>query len=77
LLERLVRDEMCADRLRSDIEKKLTMLSLISLAVFPFLAAPVVEPALNLKLSDKKVIDALIDHTVVALRSGLAAGVEA
>jgi len=60
-----------ADR---DLDPRLIILSLVSLAVFPFVAAPVVEAALKLDLSESASIDTLIEHSARVLSHGLSPG---
>lgn len=75
LLGRIVHREREAGSLRRDADPTLAMLSLIALSVFPFLAAPIVEPVLRIRLQDENTLQALIEHSVAVFQHGL--GMEA
>jgi AcrR family transcriptional regulator len=49
---------------RSDADAKLTALALVSLAAFPFLAAPIVGAALAIDVTSPAQVDRLVTHAV-------------
>ena len=55
---------------REDVSTEMAMTTLLSLAVFPFLARPVLEAVMHRPL-DAKAIDELISHNSAVLRGGL------
>ena len=50
-------------RMRKDLDPRLTVISMLSLGLWPFLAMPVLKEALKLQ-PDGKSVEALIEHTV-------------
>jgi TetR/AcrR family transcriptional regulator len=60
-------------RLRADLDPTLTVVSLLSLGLWPFLAMPVLSGALGLK-ADAAFVEKLIRHTVRLFAAGTAAG---
>ncbi len=60
-------------RLRADLDPTLTVVSLLSLGLWPFLAMPVLGGALGFK-ADAAGVERLIDHTVRLFAAGTAAG---
>ncbi len=73
LLPEIINREQQSKDLRTDLDPGLLMISVISLAVFPFLAAPLLEPVLDVSLTDTLLIDRLIEHTLDVLQRGIAA----
>ena len=73
LLPEILDREQQSKNLRTDLDPELLMISVISLAVFPFLAAPVLEPVLDVSLTDTLLIDRLIEHTLDVLQRAIAA----
>jgi AcrR family transcriptional regulator len=63
--------EIRGGRLRRDLDPALTVVSVIALCAFPFVAAPVMGPVLGLEL-DAGFAERLIAHNVRLLREGLA-----
>lgn len=61
-LQDLIRQEGGKGLLRQDLDPAMAALSLISMSVFPFIARPVAENVLNLKIN-KSFTDDLIKHT--------------
>lgn len=55
---------------RKDVSTEMAMTTLLSLAVFPFLAKPVLEAVMNRPL-DAEAIEELISHNTAVLRGGL------
>jgi TetR/AcrR family transcriptional regulator len=72
LVEKIVRKEMEHGRLRADLDPKLTVLSMISLGVFPFLALPVTSKVFGVR-QDEAFLQRLIQHTSEILARGIAA----
>lgn len=60
-------------RLRADLDPTLTVVSLLSLGLWPFLAMPVLSGALGLT-ADTAFVEKLIRHTVRLFAAGTAAG---
>lgn len=60
-------------RLRADLDPSLTVVSLLSLGLWPFLAMPVLTRVLGLE-PDAETLDRLITHTVRLFAAGTAAG---
>ena len=69
----LVQNEIGRGALRSDLDPVLTVVSFLSLGVWPFLAMPVLRRVLALG-TDGHAIEQLIDHTVKLFAAGTAAG---
>ena len=61
--------DMAGGRLRSDLDPRLTMISLIGMCVFPFLAAPLIRPVLGLD-TDRAFVEALVSHTTRLFNEG-------
>ncbi len=59
----LINEECNAGRLRADLDPVLATLSLLSMAVFPFISRPVVEPALGLEM-DEDFVRSWITHAL-------------
>lgn len=62
LLTRLIQREQEAGRIRADADATLTALSMVSLAVFPFVAMPVTREVFGMRVKDDY-LDRLISHT--------------
>jgi AcrR family transcriptional regulator len=62
LLPGLIRDEIAAGRFRDDLDPRLAFLSLMGMAVFPFVARPVVERVLGIDY-DEAFARRFADHT--------------
>jgi len=58
---------------KSPLDPRLTVVSMLSLGLWPFLAMPLLERALGLE-PDEAGIERLIEHTVRFFRAGLSAG---
>lgn len=61
--------DIAGGRLRSDLDPRLTMISLIGMCVFPFLAGPLVRPVLGLEEGDA-FVEALVGHTTRLFNEG-------
>jgi len=72
LVEKLVRDGMERGQLRSDLDPRLTVLSMISLGLFPFLALPVTSKVFGVR-QDEEFLQRLIQHTSDVLARGIRA----
>lgn len=62
LLTQLIKREQDAGRLRADLDPTLAALSLVSLAVFPFVAMPVASEVFGMRVREDY-LDRLITHT--------------
>ena len=71
MLTRLIEREQGAGRIRADADPTLTALSMVSLAVFPFVAMPVTREALGMRVKTDY-LDRLIDHTERVFLQGVA-----
>lgn len=71
LLAQLIEREQAAGRIRADADPTLTALSMVSLAVFPFVAMPVARDASGMRVKTGY-LDRLIDHTERLFLQGLA-----
>jgi AcrR family transcriptional regulator len=72
LIPDLVRRERAAGRLRADLDPVLTTLSLIGMAVFPFLALPVAREVFGIE-PNEEFRDRLVAHTTKLFQHGAAA----
>jgi TetR/AcrR family transcriptional regulator len=62
MLTRLIEREQAAGRIRADADPTLTALSMVSLAVFPFVAMPVTREVFGMRVKTDY-LDRLIEHT--------------
>jgi AcrR family transcriptional regulator len=62
LLTRLIEREQAAGRIRADADPSMTALSMVSLAVFPFVAMPVASEVFGMRVKDDY-LDRLVAHT--------------
>ena len=62
MLTKLIEREQAAGRIRTDADPTLTALSMVSLAVFPFVAMPVTREVFGMRVKTDY-LDRLIDHT--------------
>jgi AcrR family transcriptional regulator len=69
----LARRGAAAGRMRAGLDPRLTVISMLSLGLWPFLAMPVLERALGFE-PGREGIERLIDHTVRLFAAGTAAG---
>jgi TetR/AcrR family transcriptional regulator len=70
LAEKLVRLQIDRGALRPDLDPKLTVLSMVSLALFPFLALPVTSKVFGVR-QDEEFLQRLIQHTTELLARGV------
>ncbi len=73
LLAPRVAGEVEAGRLRRDLDPRLTVISVIGMCVFPYIAEPLLGRLLGLELDDEFAA-AFVPHTVGLLRHGLEPG---
>lgn len=72
LVERAVRAEMARGALRSDLDPQLVVLSLVSLAVFPFLGIALTSRVFGVR-NDEEFVARFLQHTQALLAHGVAA----
>lgn len=72
LLVAIVQRDQAAGTIRDDVEPRLAALSVISLAVFPFLALPVTSRVFGLS-ADGEAVERLTAHTARVLMDGIGA----
>lgn len=70
LAEKLVRMEMERGTLRADLDPKLTVLSMVSLALFPFLALPITSKVFGVR-QDEEFLQRFAQHTTELIARGL------
>jgi TetR/AcrR family transcriptional regulator len=70
LVERLIQGEIDAGKVRADLDAKLAVLSMISLALFPFLAFPVTSRVFGVR-TDEEFIRRFLRHTQQLLAHGV------
>lgn len=68
-MRRILQRDLDAGILRDDLDPRLALLSLISMAVFPFIARPVAEKVLGLAYDDA-MIEQLAEHTAQLFYAG-------
>jgi AcrR family transcriptional regulator len=69
LLQQVINDD---ERLRdAATDSRFALISMASLAVFPFMAAPIIEAAVGVRIEQPAVLDRFIDHSVHVLQQGL------
>ena len=73
IVERAVRAEIERGALRSDLDPKLLVLSVVSLAVFPFLGFPLTSRVFGVR-NDEEFVTRFLHHTQALLACGVAAG---
>jgi TetR/AcrR family transcriptional regulator len=71
MLTRLIEREQAAGRIRADADPTLTALSMVSLAVFPFVAMPVTREVFGIRVKTDY-LDRLIAHTERVFLKGVA-----
>lgn len=70
-LPALIEREQAHGRLRGDLDPRLAVLSMMALAVYPFLVQPVAERVLGLRY-DAALVERLIEHNHRLLHTGIA-----
>jgi TetR/AcrR family transcriptional regulator len=71
LVERAVRSEMARGAIRSDLDPRLLVLSVVSLAIFPFITLPVTSRVFGVR-NDEEFVTRFLGHTQALLSSGIA-----
>jgi AcrR family transcriptional regulator len=71
LVEKIVQQEIERGRLRAGLDPKLTVLSMLSLALFPFLALSVTSKVFGVR-QDEEFLQRFISHTTELLAHGIA-----
>ena len=69
IVERLVEGEMAAGKLRADLDPRMLVLSIVSLAIFPFLTLPLSTRVFGV-CNDEKFVERFLHHTVDLLARG-------
>ena len=69
VVERLVEGEMAAGKLRADLDPRLLVLSIVSLAIFPFLALPLTTRVFGVR-NDEEFVGRFLHHTAELLARG-------
>jgi len=69
IVERLVEGEMAAGKLRADLDPRMLVLSIVSLAIFPFLTLPVSTRVFGVG-NDEEFVERFLHHTVNLLARG-------
>jgi TetR/AcrR family transcriptional regulator len=70
VVERIVQSEMARGKVRSDIDSRLLILSLASLAIFPFLAFPITSKLFGVR-NDEEFLKKYLKHTTQLLAHGV------
>jgi TetR/AcrR family transcriptional regulator len=73
IIERLVQSEIERGRLRPGIDPRLLVLSMLSLAIFPFLGYPVTSRTFGVR-NDADFVDRFLRHTLEVLAHGIGVG---
>ena len=71
LAERALRAEMARGAIRSDLDPRLLVLSVVSLAIFPFLAFPLTSRVFGVR-NDEEFVTRFLRHTQALLSAGVA-----
>ena len=69
-LERIVQADIERGRLRPDLDARLLVLSVVSLAIFPFLAYPLASRVFGVR-NDEEFVARFLRHTIELLRRGV------
>lgn len=69
VVERLVESEMAAGKLRADLDPRLLVLSIVSLAIFPFLTLPLTTRVFGVR-NDEDFVERFLHHTAELLARG-------
>jgi AcrR family transcriptional regulator len=73
LVERAVQAQMRRGTLRADLDRKLLVLSIVSLAIFPFLSFALSSRVFNVR-HDEEFVSRFLAHTQALLAHGMASG---
>jgi TetR/AcrR family transcriptional regulator len=69
VVERLVEGEMAAGKLRADLDPRMLVLSIVSLAIFPFLTLPLTTRVFGVR-NDEEFVERFLHHTAQLLARG-------
>jgi AcrR family transcriptional regulator len=70
LVERMVEGEIAAGKVREDVDPRMLVLSIVSLAVFPFLTLPLTTRVFGVR-NDEEFVDRFLRHTADLLARGV------
>jgi TetR/AcrR family transcriptional regulator len=70
LVERMVEGEIAAGKVRADLDPRLLVLSIVSLAIFPFLALPLTSQVFGVR-NDEEFVGRFLRHTADLLARGV------
>lgn len=70
LVERMVEGEIAAGKLRADVDPRMLVLSIVSLAIFPFLALPLTARVFGVR-HDEEFVKRFLRHTTDFLARGI------
>jgi TetR/AcrR family transcriptional regulator len=70
VMERMVEGEIAAGKLRADLDPRLLVLSIVSLAVFPFLTLPLTTRVFGVR-NDEEFVGRFLRHTAELLTRGV------
>ncbi len=73
MVERLVEGEIAAGKLRADLDPRMLVLSIVSLAIFPFLTLPLTTRVFGVR-SDEEFVGRFLRHTADLLTRGVGPG---
>lgn len=71
LVAPMLREEVRAGRLRRDLDTRLTVMSVLGMCVFPYIAEPLLGRLLDYRI-DEAFAESFIPHTIALLEHGLA-----
>jgi AcrR family transcriptional regulator len=71
VVERMVEGEIAAGKLRSDVDPRMLVLSIVSLAIFPFLTLPLTNTVFGVR-NDEEFVGRFLRHTADLLTRGVA-----
>jgi len=70
MVERMVEGEIAAGKLRSDVDPRMLVLSIVSLAIFPFLTLPLTNTVFGVR-NDEEFVGRFLRHTADLLTRGV------
>lgn len=76
LVPALLARERAAGRLTKERDPQLSAISVVSLTVFPFMAASLLQPILGIDMTDRDLVERLVEHSITVARQGLGANFE-
>jgi hypothetical protein len=69
-VERMVEGEIAAGKLRDDLDPRMLVLSIVSLAIFPFLTLPLTARVFDVR-NDEEFVERFLRHTTDLLARGI------